>query len=78
MDHLFSVVSAPNDVGAPLSRDTFAQRFNVAASRAKDRMYLVRSVELEHLSKGDLLRRSLSLRKEYNKTWQIPYSKEGL
>ena len=39
-----SMVSAPNDVGAPLSRDTFAQRFNVAASRAKDRMYLVRSV----------------------------------
>ena len=54
-----SMVSAPNEVGAPLSRDTFAQRFNVAASRAKDRMYLVRSVELEHLSKADRLRRSL-------------------
>src|SRR5581483_11589215 len=37
-----SMVSAPNDVGAPLSRDTFAQRFNVAASRARDRMVLVR------------------------------------
>jgi very-short-patch-repair endonuclease len=54
-----SMVSAPNEVGAPLSRDTFAQRFNVAASRAKDRMYLVRSVELAHLSKADRLRRSL-------------------
>jgi very-short-patch-repair endonuclease/phosphopantetheinyl transferase (holo-ACP synthase) len=54
-----SMVSAPNDVGAPLSRDTFAQRFNVAASRARDRMYLVRSVELEHLSNADRLRRSL-------------------
>ena len=54
-----SMVSAPNEVGAPLSRDTFAQRFNVAASRAKDRMYLVRSVELEHLSEADRLRRSL-------------------
>ena len=54
-----SMVSAPNEVGAPLSRDTFAQRFNVAASRARDRMYLVRSVELEHLSKADRLRRSL-------------------
>ena len=54
-----SMVSAPNEVGAPLSRDTFAQRFNVAASRAKDRMYLVRSVELEHLSETDRLRRSL-------------------
>ena len=54
-----SMVSAPNEVGAPLSRDTFAQRFNVAASRAKDRMYLVRSVDLEHLSQADRLRRSL-------------------
>jgi very-short-patch-repair endonuclease len=54
-----SMVSAPNEVGAPLSRDAFAQRFNVAASRAKDRMYLVRSVELEHLSEADRLRRSL-------------------
>jgi phosphopantetheinyl transferase (holo-ACP synthase)/DNA-directed RNA polymerase subunit L len=54
-----SMVSAPNEVGAPLSRDTFAQRFNVAASRARDRMYLVRSVELEHLSEADRLRRNL-------------------
>ncbi|MGH7847648.1 MAG: AAA domain-containing protein, partial [Candidatus Binatia bacterium] len=54
-----SMVSAPNDVGAPLSRDTFAQRFNVAASRAQDRMYLVRSVDLVHLSDADRLRRSL-------------------
>lgn len=54
-----SMVSAPNEVGAPLSRDTFAQRFNVAASRARDRMYLVRSVEMEHLSAADKLRRSL-------------------
>ena len=54
-----SMVSAPNDVGAPLSRDTFAQRFNVAASRARDRMYLVRSVELGDLSEADRLRRSL-------------------
>ena len=54
-----SLVSAPNDVGAPLSRDIFAQRFNVAGSRARDRMYLVRSVDLEHLAEGDRLRRSL-------------------
>lgn len=54
-----SMVSAPNEVGVPLSRDTFAQRFNVAASRARDRMYLVRSVALEHLSEADRLRRSL-------------------
>jgi very-short-patch-repair endonuclease len=54
-----SMVCAPNDVGAPLSRDTFSQRFNVAASRARDRMILVRSVELDHLSESDRLRRGL-------------------
>jgi very-short-patch-repair endonuclease len=55
-----SMVCAPNEGKiAPLVRDTFAQRFNVAASRAQDRMYLVRSVELEHLSNADRLRRGL-------------------
>jgi very-short-patch-repair endonuclease len=54
-----TMVSAPNEIGAALSRDTFAQRFNVAASRAQDRMYLVRSVELDQLSSADRLRRSL-------------------
>ena len=51
-----SMVSAPNEVGAPLSRNTFAQRFNVAASRARDRVYLVRSVDLGNLSDVDLRR----------------------
>ncbi len=54
-----SMVSAPNAVGAPLSRDIFAQRFNVAASRARDRMVLVRSVDLDDLSEADRLRRGL-------------------
>ncbi len=54
-----SMVCAPNDVGAPLSRDSFAQRFNVAASRARDRMYLVRSVQPEQLPESDRLRRRL-------------------
>ena len=55
-----SMVCAPNEGRiAPLVRDTFSQRFNVAASRAQDRMYLVRSVELEHLSNADRLRRGL-------------------
>jgi superfamily I DNA and/or RNA helicase len=54
-----SMVAAPNYLGTALSRDTFAQRFNVAASRARDRMYLVRSVELDQLSDKDILRRSL-------------------
>jgi len=54
-----SMVCAPNDIGAPLSRGAFAQRFNVAASRARDRMILVRSVELDQLSDADRLRRGL-------------------
>jgi very-short-patch-repair endonuclease len=54
-----SMVSSPNDGGAALTRDTFAQRFNVAASRAKDRMYLVRSLNIDQLSAADKLRRSL-------------------
>ncbi len=55
-----SMVCAPNEGRiAPLVRESFNQRFNVAASRAQDRMYLVRSVELEQLSEADRLRRSL-------------------
>ncbi|OGT07395.1 MAG: hypothetical protein A2103_04975 [Gammaproteobacteria bacterium GWF2_41_13] len=41
------------------NREASAQRFNVAASRARDRMYLVRSIEIEHLSPADTLRRNL-------------------
>ncbi len=54
-----TMVAAPNDIGAPLSRDIFAQRFNVAASRARDQMVLVRSVEPAQLPEGDRLRRGL-------------------
>jgi len=55
-----SMIVAPNEQRiAPLSREAYAQRFNVAASRARDRMYLVRSVSIEHLSDADRLRRSL-------------------
>jgi len=54
-----TMVAAPNDVGAPLGRDTFAQRFNVAASRARDQMILVRSVDPDQLSDADNLRRNL-------------------
>jgi very-short-patch-repair endonuclease len=39
-----------------LSGQVFEQRFNVAASRARDRMYLVRSVKLAELSTTDLRR----------------------
>lgn len=45
--------------GSGLSGLAYEQRFNVAASRARDRMVLVRSVELEDLRPSDKLRRSL-------------------
>jgi len=37
-----------------VSGNLFDQRFNVAASRARDRMYLIRSVKLSDLSEKDL------------------------
>jgi very-short-patch-repair endonuclease len=52
-----SMVVDPGNCKA-LSGNMFEQRFNVAASRARDRMYLVRSVTASHLSDLDL-RRSL-------------------
>lgn len=54
-----SMVVAPNSIDTPLSQDIFAQRLNVAASRARDRMILVRSVDTEHLAESDQLRRGL-------------------
>lgn len=53
-----SMVVTPKDCKAN-SGDVFTQRFNVAASRAKDRMYLVRSVNIEDLSPIDTLRINL-------------------
>ena len=50
-----SMVVDPTNCKA-LSGNTFEQRFNVAASRARDRMYLVRSVHLADLSHVDLRR----------------------
>lgn len=52
-----SMVVDPNNAKA-LSGNMFEQRFNVAASRARDRMYLIRSVTDQHLSDKDL-RKSL-------------------
>ena len=53
-----SMIVSPGDARAQ-TRDSMAQRFNVAASRARDRMYLVRSIELDQLSIKDKLRRNL-------------------
>lgn len=41
------------------SQEMFRQRYNVAASRARDRMYLVRSITPEELSPADKLRAGL-------------------
>lgn len=52
-----SLVAQANDT--PLSGIRFDQRFNVATSRARDRSYLVRSVDIEQLRASDQLRRAL-------------------
>jgi very-short-patch-repair endonuclease len=53
-----SMLVSPGNAHAQ-TRDSIGQRFNVAASRARDRMYLVRSIELDQLSPNDTLRRNL-------------------
>jgi very-short-patch-repair endonuclease len=54
-----SVVVDRNDCKA-VAGNMFEQRFNVAASRARDRMYLVRSVKSSDLSERDLRRTLLN------------------
>jgi very-short-patch-repair endonuclease len=58
-----SLVVDPSDCKA-VSGNLFEQRFNVAASRARDRMYLVRSVRSSDLSDKDL---RLSLLSHFDK-----------
>lgn len=53
-DIMFLSLVADRDNHHALSGIKFDQRFNVAASRARDRMVLVRSVELKDLSALDL------------------------
>jgi len=53
-----SMVASPGHAHAQ-TQDMVAQRFNVAASRARDRMYLVRSIQAEELSQADQLRSKL-------------------
>jgi hypothetical protein len=48
-----SMVAAPNDY-RKVTAKPYQQRFNVEFSRAKDRMYLVRSIALEDLDPEDL------------------------
>ena len=53
-----SMIVTAEDARSETSRP-FKQRFNVAASRARDRMYLFRSVRREDLKDGDLKARLL-------------------
>lgn len=53
-DIMFLSMVADPKASKALSGNMFEQRFNVAASRARDRMYLVRSVEMKDLSQADL------------------------
>jgi very-short-patch-repair endonuclease len=62
-----SMVASPGNAHAQ-SGDATAQRFNVAASRARDRMYLVRSLHLDNLSPADRYRAGLM------RHFQVPFS----
>ena len=64
-----SLVAEKQD--SPLSGTGYEQRFNVATSRARDRMILVRSVELEDLRSSDKLRRALL------EHFRAPFASEG-
>jgi len=64
-----SLVAEKQD--SPLSGTAYEQRFNVAASRARDRMILVRSVELDDLRQSDKLRRALL------EHFRVPFPSEG-
>lgn len=61
-DIMFISMVVSKDNGTPphpITRETFSQRFNVAASRARDRMYMVRSLSVDDLSPKDELRRGI-------------------
>ena len=49
-----SMVAAPGSRIGAQTAEQYRRRFNVALSRAKDRMYLVRSIEERHLNPNDL------------------------
>ena len=55
-DIMFLTMVADSRNHHALSGQTYEQRFNVAASRARDRMYLVRSVKTGELSAVDIRR----------------------
>lgn len=70
-----TMVDAPNNSGTPLPlrRDTmFEQRYNVAASRAKDQMWVVHSLDSAlDLKDGDLRRRLIEYADDPNSFMRI-------
>lgn len=58
-DIMFLSMVASRGEATALTGLAYEQRFNVAASRARERMILVRSIELDQLSPADKLRRAL-------------------
>lgn len=56
---LLSMVMAPNEKFAAQTRETMTQRYNVAASRAKDQLVLVHSLRPTDLKNTNDLRRQL-------------------
>lgn len=60
-------------------KEDFAQRMNVATSRARDRMYLVRSVMLEDLSQADIYRIKLlqHLPITISIRWKFSFNRKG-
>jgi len=54
-----SMVAAPNERIGPFTKASDERRFNVAASRARDQVWLFHSARLEDLSEKDLRRRLL-------------------
>jgi len=55
-----SMVAAPGRLGPALTRQEYQRRFNVAASRARDQVWLFHSVELADLTPDDLRHSYLS------------------
>jgi very-short-patch-repair endonuclease len=56
---LLSMVMAPNEKFAAQTRENMTQRYNVAASRAKDQLVLVHSLKTSDLKNANDLRRQL-------------------
>lgn len=75
-----SVVNAPDEGGGPLRKRTrklFQQRFNVAASRARDQMWVVHSLNPRtDLKEGDLRRRLIEHAKDPSELMELSESEE--